>query len=342
MRCLSWLISAALLAVASPASAGWRPLDVPNDKGWQHARTGLILMAKLGDFQRARLADNSTSELDVAATYYNADKSATADIYLYRPGIVDLPMWFDRSHYAMGMNDHFKLGAPFGSITRFALPGSTVESGLRVVHFRSDKPTGATGLAMAPLGDWLVAIRLTADVADAPKLEAMLADLMTKIRWPADRAIAKPAVPIAACSSPLKYKHAKVIKPDLTQALLGAALSSTKGDVAKDAKPAPPPVYCRESTPSAEYTIYRPGDDEFTYVMAIGDAGVAAEVSPAITLTGGAAYSVVLDTASSSDSYPNFNALPEPKQVFAMLGSMSPMSSASRTGKDITIVAPSK
>ena len=307
---LSWLVAAALLATACPATAKWRTLDVPNDKGWQHARTGLILMAKLGDFQRTKLADNSASEFDIAATYQNVDRSATADVYLYRPGVADLPMWFDRSQYAMGTNEHVKLGAPFGSITRFALPGSTVESGLRVIYQRSDKPSGATGLAMAPLGDWLVAVRLTTDLADAPKLEAMLADLMTKIRWPADRAVAKSAILVEACTSSLKYKHAKVIKPDLTQALLGAALSSTKSDVAKDTKPAPPPVYCRESVQTADYAIYRSDNDVHSYVMAIGDAGVAAEVSPAITLTGGTAYSVVLETAASSDSYPNLTACP--------------------------------
>lgn len=342
MRALSWLVCAALLTATAPASAEWRPLDVPNDKGWQHARTGVILMAKIGDFQRTKLTDNSKSELDVAATYYTPDKSSTADIYIYRPGIVDLPMWFDRSQYVMTLNDRIPVGAPLGPITRFALPGSTVESGLRIVYSVKKYPNGATGLAMAPIGDWLVAIRLTSVVMDSAKLDATLAALIANIRWPANRPTPMIATPVAACTSAIKYKHAKVIKPDLTQALLGAALSSTKGDLAKGEKPPKAPIYCRDSAPSPQYTTYRPDESRNAYVVAIGDAGVAAEVSPAISLTDDVAFSVVLKTLSSSDSYPNFNALPEPKQVFAMLNSMSPMSSSSRGGKDITLAAPSK
>lgn len=341
MRAITWLVCASL-AINAPALAEWRPLDVPNDKGWQHAQTGLILMARLGDFQRAKLADSSKSELDIAATYYTADKSSTADIYLYHPGIVDLPMWFDRSQYVMNLNERIKLGSPFGPITRFALPGSPIASALRTVYSLGNNPNGATGLSIAPLGDWLVAIRLTSDVTDPTKLDATLTDLMLKTRWPANRSVPRIAMPIAACKSAIKYKHAKVIKPNLTQALLGAVLSSTEGNMAEGEKPPTPPVYCRESAPSAEFTIYRPDESANSYVVAIGDGGVGAEVSPEILLTANGAYSVVLKTLSSLESYPSFNALPEPKQVFALLSSTGPMSSSSRDGKDIILSTPGK
>jgi hypothetical protein len=332
-----------LVAATAPASAQLRSLNVPGDKGWQHARTGLILMARLGEFQRTDLADNGTSELDVAATYQMPDESSTASVYLYRPGVADLPMWFDRSAYLMSVNDRIQVGAPLGAIARFALPGSSVESGLRSVYALKNNPEGATGLAMAPLGEWLVAIRLTSQRMNPARLDATLAALMAKIRWPADRALAKTAMPIAPCASAIKYKRAKIIKPDLTQALISAAFLATIAKPANSAPPSTPVVYCRAEAASSEFTTFRPNESQTSYVMAIGDAGIAAEVMPAISLSREPSFSVVLKTLSSSDLYPNFDALPQPKQVFALLGSRSPMSSTDRGVQTITLsTAPGK
>jgi hypothetical protein len=343
MRLFYGLVCAMLVAATAPASAQLRSLNVPNDKGWQHAQTGLILMARLGEFQRTDLADNGTSELDVAATYQIGGEASTASVYLYRPGIDDLPMWFDRSLYLMGVNDRIQVGAPIGAITRFALPGSNIESGLRSVYTLNNNPEGATGLAIAPLGAWLVAIRLTSQRMNPTKLDATLAALMTKIRWPGDRTAPKTAIPIAPCASAIKYKRAKLIKPDLTQVLLSAALLATTAKSAKSAQPSKPVIYCRADAASSDFTTYRANESRNSYVMAIGDAGIAVQVMPAISLSKDSSFSVVLKTLSSSDIYPNYNALPDPKQVFALLGSASPMSRAGRGQQDITLsYSPSK
>jgi len=328
-----------LLAAASPALADPRPLNVPNDKGWQHAQTKLILMATLGDFRREKLVDLGQAELDVAATYRTPDQQNVASIYIYRPGIFDLPMWFDRSHLAMSYNRNVTLGAPTGPIARFALPGSPSLAGLRISYLRGGNQTGATGLAMAPIDDWLFAIRLTSETMNGATLDAALSDLIAKIRWPPGTRPPRVANPIQACAKPLKFKRARVVQPDLGQALLGAALNLAVNEKAKEpVNPEDAPTYCSIGQGTADYAVYRPSDHDSSYVLALGDGGIAASVFPEFSLTGGKGnFSVVLNDHDSFDNYPAFNALPEPRQVFDMIMKRSPVSSTTRGSKDITI-----
>ncbi|HEV2044362.1 MAG TPA: hypothetical protein VGR05_06750 [Sphingomicrobium sp.] len=271
MRCLTSLVLG--IALASPAASQMRSLGVPNDKGWQHARTGIILMSKLGEFQRNELRDNGTSELDVAATYYAGSDADTATIYLFRPGITSLPMWFDRSHYAMMVNPQIQVAAPLGPIARVALPGSSVGSGLRMTYaLRGDK--GATGLAMVPYGDWLLAVRVTSRTKPAADVDSALLTLIAKIRWPEKRPVERVADPVAACLTSIKTRKAKLIQPDLAQALIGATLSNLAEEHGKkEAQGAgKPPVFCRDRDPSREFGMYRSDQSNDGYILAIGDS----------------------------------------------------------------------
>ena len=341
------IVASAIAAacLAAPASSAGRPLNVPADKGWQHAQTGLILTAELGEFKRTALEDSTDAELDVAATYDAPNRSARATIYIYRPGLFDLPIWFDRSHLAMAHNKNFTLGAQAGPVARFSTPGNATQNGLRVVHAMAGKPTGATGLAIAPVGDWLVAIRLTSDSKDGAGVDAALTDLIAKIRWPANLTTTVVPDPIQPCvSSPLKFKRAKVLKPDLGQSLLGAALvMAANGKEASKEMAGPAQTYCSEGRGSADYSVYRPVGTNNQYVIAFGDAGISASVYPQFSLDGRKGnYSVTLSDLDSSDSYPGFNALPEPAQVFAMVMKMSPVSSTAHGSKNITLSVPAK
>lgn len=340
MRLLSTILSVVILAASAPAASQLRTLDVPPDKGWQHARTGLILMGTLGDFQRASLRDNGTFELDVIATYRTADQKSTASIFLYRPGVLDVPLWFDRSHTVMLRNRDIKVGAPIGPVTRFVPPGSKTQSALRIVYPIAGQPSSATGLVMIPFGEWLVAVRLTSDTMEPAALDAALNGLIGKIRWPANIAAAKLANPVQPCPSPLKFKRAKLIQPNLGQALLSSVMGLAVREKAEKEGAATRnrPDYCLESSSGAEFSVYRSAASKSHYVVAIGDAGAVAFVGPEFSLDGDKnRYGVTLDDWDSSDSYPAFNAMPSPRQVFDLVQRSSPVASASRVGKDIAI-----
>jgi hypothetical protein len=337
------ILMAASLALASPASGQMRLLDVPNDKGWQHAQTGIILTSKLGAFQRAKLSDNGTSELDISATYYGPNQVDTASIFLYRPGVANLPIWFDRSHHAMMVNPGIKAGSALGPIVRFAPPGSSVESGLRVAYALKDTDRGGTGLAMVPFGDWLLAIRLSSPSMSAAEVDATLLDLLSKIRWPSQRSTEQAAVPITSCTNTLKTRKAKLIKPDLAQALIGATLSNLAEEKAKaqPARSSRQPVFCRDGASRLEYSVYRSDMAPDGYLLAIGDAGISASVFPGLSLSNRKEYAVTLTTHDSHDTYPSFNALPEPTQVLELVISRGPVSRAIRGANNI-ILAPTE
>ena len=319
MRWLNTFVVA--LALATPAAGQMRSLGVPNDNGWQHARTGLVLWGKFGAFERDDLRDNGTGELDISTTYRTADRKTTATIYLYRPGLVDVPLWFDRSHTAVLLNPTIKASGP-ANVVRFAPPGSATQSALRVVYPVAGRAGSATGLAMIPFGEWLVKVRLTSDAMEPAALDAALLDVIGKIRWPASIAQAKVATPVQPCPAKLKFRKAKPIPPDLGQAMLASVL----GIAVRDKKDAPGFVpgnladYCLEANAGPEYSVYRAAASTTNYVIAIGDSGAVAFVGPEFSLTGDKGrFGVSVTDKDSSDNYPAFSAMPSPQQVVEMI-----------------------
>jgi len=340
MRVSKAMLAGLLLLASGPAASQWRSLDVPADKGWQHAQTGLVLWGKFGAFERVSLQDRGVSEHDISTTYRTADGKSTATIFLYRPGLVDVPLWFDRSHTALLLNPQIRVGASASGVTRFSAPGSATQNALRIVYPLTGRPDAATGLAMIPFGDWLVAVRLTSDTMAPAALDAALVELIGKMKWPAKIAPAKVANPVVPCPSKLKYKRAKPIQPDLAQAMLASVI----GLAARDKKNAPGFTpgnladYCLEANAGAEYSVYRSAASTTHYVIAIGDAGAVAFVGPEFSLTGDKGrYGVMLTDHDSSDNYPAFSAMPSPRQVVDLVRASGPAASAGRDGKTVVI-----
>ncbi len=85
----------AAMMLATPANA--RDLAVPADKGWGHAQTGLVLMPEIAGFPRTKIEDYGERELDIVAHYENVAFDTFATIYLFRPALMSVPVWFDRS-----------------------------------------------------------------------------------------------------------------------------------------------------------------------------------------------------------------------------------------------------
>ena len=65
-----------------------------------------------------------------------------------------------------------------------------------------------------PLGEWLVAIRISSTAENAAALDARLTRVVTALRWPANAATGPALSPIAACPAPLAFdRKAKPVKP---------------------------------------------------------------------------------------------------------------------------------
>nr|WP_295371406.1 hypothetical protein [uncultured Sphingosinicella sp.] len=300
---------------------------MPPAASWQHAATNLILPSTIEGMRRTDVQDSGTAELEIIATYEDTARSVTTSVYLFRSQIRSAPLWFDRSRTVLEQLKVLPIAtAQALPVRAFALPGGASESGLSVVYPVSGGRYTATGLAVAPLNDWTVKVRMSSSSLDPKALDQKMAAFIGNIRWPKNVGPAPAAAPLQPCPTPLTLKRAKLIKPDMEQAVLGSLFA-----MAAASKPTSDPVsYCREQEQSVGYGVYRPAASQTSYLVALADSGRAVSVgeSPNVLKPKTARYSVTLLDLGRSSVYPSFNRLPPPKQVMEMLPSARPLSSS--------------
>jgi hypothetical protein len=347
MRWLARSILAALAATllaGAPAHAQMRPLAVPATSGWKHAGTGLVLRSRLAGLPRVELSDFGSAELDIVGRF--ADDSTEISIYLFHPALMDVPIWFDRSEAQILARDIYADPQPIGPPLAFAPPRSTAASGLRRGYRPGKGPFTSTALAMMPMGEWLVGIRISSKTLDSGQTDAKLNEAIAAIGWPEGVADSRPAAPVIACAAPLAFaKRAKMKAPSMNDALFGALLPGIAEDEAAkgEAKPAGP--FCRDPASTTAYGVYRQADQRDGYLMALGDNGRTVSISPSLSalIENTASFGVLVgDLDGSTMVYPSFDKLPNPAIVLPAIAKSGPVASTTRGSKDITIGLPAK
>jgi hypothetical protein len=313
------------LALVS-ASAAARDLPVPPDKGWKHAATGVVLTARLAGMHRTALTDATDSESDVTAQFETDDGSVFATVFLFRPAVADVGVWFDRARTALEAGDRFRDAAPATvDPLSFATGGAPATSSLRQVYAMAGGPYRSTGLAVMPVGDWIITLRMSAKAGTAAELDAQMLRTIAAMHWPTPAGLAvTPAAPVKACATPLVFGKAKQVKADggdlLSSLLMGSLTSKVRAENKEAAEPHP--TWCRNGEGRVEYAAYRSSLDTSGYTLALFDSGRAVNVFPSlmaqIEKTG--VYSVTLeDVDGTSYAYPSFSSLPSPEQVWKLL-----------------------
>lgn len=336
------LLTAALLALAcaAPATAQTqRTIAAPSGAGWKHAQTGITLPASVLGIARDAITDSSQSEIDTAAAYGNGTPT-TVTIYIFRPALASVPVWFDRSETQIMVRDTYANPTASGPATSFVPPRSVASSGLRRVYVPGRGPYKSTGLAMMPVGEWLVTIRISSQQLDAPALDAAMTEVIAALGWPGGGKDSLAAAPVAPCGAPLGYaKNAKLNAPDMGNALLGAMLATVQPDP-KDVAKAGPVTWCREGEATAQFGAYRANAGGDGYVIAMGDAGVVIDVMRGLALDkGDPGYRLNLELLDRTLIYPSFDKLPAPAAAIAAVTGNNPVSSSVRGSKNITINA---
>jgi len=330
-----------ILALAAAAPLAARDLPVPADKGWQHAQTGLVLLPQLAGLPRRALTDATASEHDVTAQFEAPDGSVSATVYIFHPAIPDVALWFDRARTAVESRNLFRDAAPASADpVAFAAPGATAASSLRQVYANAGGAYRSTALAVIPVGEWIVSIRMSAKTLTADRLDAQVQQAIASIRWPRPGGgVALAATPIRACATPLTFAKAKPVQAtgtDMILALLGSRIAAqAKADPATPPQPAR--TWCRDGDGRLEYGVYRDGGAG--YEMAIYDAGRSVSVHPSVMgqIDKSGTYSVSLtDVDGTVSTFPTFDALPSPKQVWALVagGKRTGVSSGNRVTID--------
>lgn len=325
------------LAAASPVGAK-RMLDVLPSMAWHHSRTGLVLPPYLGSLPRNELGDLGTEEVDLFAQY-RGDEGTVATIYVFHPGLDSVPIWFDRAQAVIRARPEF--GTPGGAPPQvFAVRPGAPEAGLRVTYAMTGGNVRSTAAAVVPVEDWLVVVRLSSSKLEAPALESELTAILNGIGWPADKLDAPAAKPVKPCDAAPSFRKAKLLKPDMAQALMGAITGAVADeDKGKHA----PPVYCRaQQAADGNWGVYQVEGSDGGYVLALEDAGRAIGVQPSLAALinkSKPAFTVTLMDLTETRTYGDVSALLPPEQALDLVGHHAPIATTRTLGdkKDITI-----
>ena len=334
------LILLALTPSAAAAQPQQRSLDVPAQSTWEHAETGLRLPPVLAGTSRGRIQDSGTAELDVNAAYSAPAEGLVVTVYVYRTGLPDAALWFDRS---LGMLQLVRAGetprpdvalpnTDTPVITPFAL-GSNQTAGLLTAVDTSAGGQRSTGLMVAQVGtNWLLKVRMSSTQVDAAALRARLESFAGAIAFAPGRAPAageRAASPIQPCATPLRLRRARVPEADLTESIMAgltANLIVRQLDRAGS--------YCREPGATVMGGTYRHNGSETDYVIALFDSGLAVVLTPATSLddlqrgstsSARGRYSMALVDRQNVAVWPSLDRLPPPQQALELLRTSRPV-----------------
>lgn len=316
------LPSASLATLQTPVPTA-RTLEVPANSAWQHAETELILPPRLADLRRTWIRDLGQDELDIVAEY-RGDNGMVATVYLFKSGLPDPSIWFDRALFMLQARAAGRSGTAVPAATPFTPAGRTGGGGLLTAL---DVGGGGTALAVVPAAPrFLLKVRISAAGSNAARVRADLTRLLGEVRWPAwARDPGASAVVIQPCARPLRTARAREVRGDPMSGLLNAMGS---------ALPRPLPAggsYCREPGATVVRGVYRLNADTTGYVIALADSGLALSAGATLTIGGpqdgqprGSHVSLIFHDREGTALLPTYDRLPPPDQALQALGSGRP------------------
>lgn len=328
------LILGLLLACYGQAAHAGEVQDGQKRGQWTHERTQLVLGPVLAGLQLYKVLSSAPRELDVHARYESADQKIFATVYVFRPAVGDLPLWFDRATATIEGADRWTIAATteYGP---YVPPGQATANGLQAIYALGGGQFTSTAIAMVSIRGWLVKIRITSLSLDAAQLRTLMHEFQQQMGWPAELAIAPATTPLAACAKPLTFaRTARSVRrsPDKAgaSALAGALLESAERDP-EIATPASAKRYCRDSV-FGTHGIYRVEGTSDQYLLAYNDAGRAASVRPSLGLFDGGkarSFAISYHELDRSLQYLDHDRLVSPEQLNAIVHSQKPLTSVS-------------
>jgi len=319
--CLLLLAMPALVAAQSEP----RTLEVPADDAWRHAETRMTLPARAGTLTRIDIRNTSADGLEFVASYADRDEGMTAVVHVYRTMVPHVPLWFDSALASIALP---QAGAAAPAVTAFARPGASAASGLRAATAGNGPGLRSSAIAIAPLGSWLVKIRLDSARLAPAALDGRLSAFIAALGWPAQTGTASTAIPVEPCPAPLRLTAARRLsgRPhDVVAYWAGWTVLPGRDE-------GPPRVYCREPGATIRSGVYRLDGAADTYLIPLADgiALAAGEETDLAALMGERRrrrYSVTLVERNSLIGHSSFNRLPPPEQALdAVLGAPSLLS----------------
>lgn len=351
-RWIKSLIAATAFALAPTAPvAAQQDLAIGHGEAWTHAHSGITVPATLGGNALTKAKAYAQDELDVGLSFEPDGAEDFISFYIFRNTNGGVPVWFAQAQSAIEKRGAFGTPTLVETPRAFALPGQSVAGGLRAIYAPQEgAPYTSTGVVLVPVGNWYAKFRVTSRRRTPAELGTLIDTLIGQIQWPAASASTVAALPVASCATPLTFaRKSKDVRSDGLSGILGAALmSSISGDetIAKDAAPAAPVQWCRDSQLDDNIATYRPGESPDGYLLALGDNGNGiwvgrSEMSGLMAgLQGkkaGANYGVTLHTAAQDIHFIGQDRLPSPQRTLEILDANRRGSTVTTWGKERTV-----
>jgi hypothetical protein len=347
-----------LLTIAAPASVYAQSdpptLKVKSGKPYLHKHSGLSVPVNLGGMQRTGTQVYFKNELDVSVQYENDSASEAVTVYIFRNTNGNIPIWFDRAREHIEKRPNFGTAVMLTEPIAFAIAGQKNASSMRVVFALTDSAYKSSGLALIPVGEFYVKVRVTSSTRTPQELENWLSQVITEIKWP-DATTPHPlAVATKPCQTALSFEGApnRIVQKTaniLFEGIMNAASSTINESEENLQTPAP---YCRDPYDIFPAGVYRRDNATNAYLLALSDSGLAIDVRPDATTTlmsqgekvdpknDGVSqdtpipYGINLKIQDKILTYDPRDRLPDPDQLLQIVNSEEPNITASTWGKE--------
>lgn len=263
-----------------------RPIALSATDSFTHQHSKIRLPPVLTGLPRTEASENEPDQLHTSFHYASPDRAEQYILIIYRDVGGGLPVWFDRARKRV---ERGEIGAATPHWAGgFVPPGRTNASGLLATYALTGGPYLSSGVAVVPVGEWLVTLWAASRTRSPAELDSRIPAALAEIVWPKmDPAPA--AVPVAACTSPLALSgDAKPVPKDedsFAQSFMGAVLDAKLMEPLRRATD--PPNWCRDSIELGNAGVYRDDEQKDGYFLAVSDSGRGIRVRRNAVITSG-------------------------------------------------------
>ena len=351
---LSVKIGAVIVAVIaiSVSAAAQKKLEIDPQTQWEHPHSQIVVPTELAGLPRTDATEFAPDYLNVSFAYQRPDSPDYISLYIYRNTNGGVPVWFEQARRSIESRNVYANPTLHSDIAPYNWPTQPNWIGLRAFYDTPDSTQSAsTGIALFSIDGWYVKIRATSNTRSAPDLSLLVDDALRGIVLPAAQIRQTAPVPVSQCAKELEFKKkAKDAKVDGGSALINALLGSvtldeTKESDAEMASGEDPVTWCRDSKLGGNQVVYRADGSENSFLIALGDSGMAVSVGPDLgaALLGPASgsskkkYSITVITDNRRINYVPQNRLPSYNRVMEIINADRVVSSSTTWGKDTSV-----
>lgn len=327
---------AALTAFAQPLWAQ-DAIDLVAGEAWRHPHGAMDVPPSLAGLERSRGVAYAAEHLDVGFAYAAPDEEIT--LYVFRNTNGAVPVWFAQAQDGLVGREQYANPQLVGSVEPIKPAGSAVASGLKATYQPgSGSPFASTGLALFASRGWYVKLRASSARRTPEEMSRWLDQAIAELALPESAGPSEAAWPAEDCPAQLPYrKNTKDAPSDLAASLLGgvlaqmAAKESASMDEDEDQNEEGARLetrWCREARIAPSQVAYRLVDSSDSYLLALGDNGVAVSVAPdAVGMILAEAerrkseerYAITLFQADRNATFPAQARFPSPSRVLRIL-----------------------